>query len=387
MASGGDGDGGGREESASRVHPLVAGLIPGLVPIRRGRRVSGGAVLLLWIFLVGLAALRWERVTAGFSGPPGARIANATLVLCLLGAMTWSVREALRGTDESALERWGPGLDAFRRNRLAVGGTMAVLAFFLVALLTPLIAPFDPVVQGALVGGSNLPPSWEHPLGTDQYARDVLSRVLYGARISLSVGFVAVAISVTIGTLVGAVAGYVGGRTDALLMRFVDMVLSFPRLILLIAVIAVMESPSIFVIVAILGLTLWPSSARIVRGEVLALREREFVEAARALGFSGPRILGRHILPNALAPIIVAATLGIGNTIVLEAGLSFLGIGVQPPTPSWGNMVADGRTRLLEAWWISTFPGFAIVLTVLAFNLVGDGLRDALDPRQRGVDG
>jgi len=293
------------------------------------------------------------------------------------------------GEGESAgpSQRWGPTIRAFRRNHLAVAGLIAVLAFYLVALLTPILAPFDPAAQGDLVAGSNLPPSWEHPLGTDQYARDVFSRLLYGARISLTVGFVAVAISVTIGTLVGAVAGYVGGKTDTLLMRFVDMVLSFPRLVLLIAVIAMLESPSIFLIIAVLGLTLWPSSARIVRGEVLALREREFVEAARALGFSGARILGRHVLPNALAPVIVAATLGIGNTIVLEAGLSFLGIGVQPPTPSWGNMVADGRTRLLEAWWISTFPGFAIVLVVLAFNLVGDGLRDALDPRLRGGEG
>ena len=165
-------------------------------------------------------------------------------------------------------------------------------------------------------------------------------------------------------------------------MRFVDMVISFPRLILLITIIAIFE-PSIFLIVAVLGLTLWPSTARIVRGEVLSLREREFVQAAEALGYPKRRIILRHLIPNALAPVIVAATLGIGNTIVLEAGLSFLGMGVQPPTPSWGTMVADGRDHLLNAWWLSTFPGLAIVFTVLSFNLVGDGLRDALDPRLR----
>jgi peptide/nickel transport system permease protein len=221
-----------------------------------------------------------------------------------------------------------------------------------------------------------------HPLGTDQFARDVLSRLLYGARISLLIGFVAVGISVTIGTLLGAVAGFLGGAVDGVIMRFVDMVISFPRLVLLITIIALFE-PSIFLITAVLGLTLWPGTARIVRGEVLALREREFVQAAEALGFSKRRIILRHLIPNALGPVIVAATLGIGDTIVMEAGLSFLGLGVQPPTPSWGTMVADGRNVLLNAWWLSTFPGLAIVFTVLSFNLVGDGLRDALDPRLR----
>lgn len=386
-----------------KIRPALSALVPGVLPFLNGRRITGGVAFFTWLALVGLAVWRWERVVGSLSGPLDAGIAVGVLVAGILGTMTWSARETARraaqeggeglegkGSDEgskASAERWGPTARAFRRNHLAVAGLIAVGAFYLLALLTPLVAPFDPTAQGDLVAGSNLGPSWEHPLGTDQYSRDVLSRLLYGARISLTVGFVAVAISVTIGTLIGSVAGYVGGRTDTLLMRFVDMVLSFPRLVLLIAVIAMLENPSIFLIIAVLGLTLWPSSARIVRGEVLALREREFVEAARALGFSGTRILGRHVLPNALAPVIVAATLGIGNTIVLEAGLSFLGIGVQPPTPSWGNMVADGRTRLLEAWWISTFPGLAIVFVVLAFNLVGDGLRDALDPRLRGGEG
>ncbi|MDX1566912.1 MAG: ABC transporter permease [Longimicrobiales bacterium] len=381
----------------SRTRVVLSTLVPGVLPFFGGRRITGGVAFFTWLALLALAVLRWERVVAFVSGPLDGRIAVGTLAVGILGTMLWSGREAVRheagrrradaGEAGAPAERWGPTARAFRRNKLAVAGLIAIVAFYLTALLTPLLAPVDPVAQGDLVAGSNLPPSWEHPLGTDQYARDVLSRLLYGARISLTVGFVAVAISVSIGTLIGSVAGYAGGRTDTLLMRFVDMVLSFPRLVLLIAVIAMLESPSIFLIITVLGLTLWPSSARIVRGEVLALREREFVEAARALGFSAPRILGRHVLPNALAPVIVAATLGIGNTIVLEAGLSFLGIGVQPPTPSWGNMVADGRTRLLEAWWISTFPGLAIVFVVLAFNLVGDGLRDALDPRLRGGEG
>jgi len=264
-----------------------------------------------------------------------------------------------------------------------VAGIMAVATFYLVALLTPFLAPFDPVVQGDLLRARLQGPSPDHILGTDQYARDVFSRVLYGARISLSIGIVAVGIAVSIGTLVGALAGYLGGRADSFIMRFVDMVIAFPRLVLLIMIIALVE-PSIFLIVVVLGLTQWPLTARIVRGEILALRERDFIQAGRALGFSRGRIIFRHLIPNCLGPIIVAATLGIGDTIVLEAGLSFLGFGVQPPTPSWGTMVADGRNNLLGAWWITTFPGLAIVFTVLAFNLAGDGLRDALDPRLRG---
>jgi len=207
---------------------------------------------------------------------------------------------------------------------------------------------------------------------------------MYGARISLSIGFVAVGISVTIGTLLGAVSGYLGGWVDTVVMRFVDMVISFPRLVLLIAIAALFDAHSIFMIMAVLGFTQWPGTARLVRGEVLSLREREFIEAARALGFSRRRIILRHVIPNVLAPVIVAATLGVGNVIVLEAGLSFLGLGLQAPTPSWGSMVAEGRAHMVGgAWWISTFPGLAIVLTVVAFNLVGDGLRDAIDPRLR----
>jgi peptide/nickel transport system permease protein len=238
-------------------------------------------------------------------------------------------------------------------------------------------------VQGSLVTARLVAPGGEFLLGTDHLSRDVFSRMMYGARISLSIGFVAVGISVTIGTLLGAMAGYLGGWIDAVVMRFVDMVISFPRLVLLIAIVALFDTQSIFLIMAVLGFTQWPGTARIVRGEVLSLREQEFVEATRALGFSRRRIILRHVIPNVLAPVIVTATLGIGNVIVLEAGLSFLGLGLQPPTPSWGSMVADGRDFLLNAWWISTFPGLAIVLTVVAFNLVGDGLRDALDPRLR----
>jgi peptide/nickel transport system permease protein len=265
---------------------------------------------------------------------------------------------------------------------MAMAGLIVMLLLYAVTLLTPLIAPFDPAAQGDIVATRYLPPSLENPMGTDKFGRDILSRVLYGARISLTIGFIAMGIGVTLGTVIGALGGYFGGVVDSVLMRFADMMLSFPRLVLLIVIIALFD-PTIFLVVMVLGLTGWMGIARIVRGEVLSLREREFVQAARALGMNDLRIIVRHIIPNTLAPVIVFATLGIGNTILVEAGLSFLGLGVQPPTPSWGNMIADGRDALITAWWIATFPGLAIVFTVIAFNLLGDGLRDALDPRLR----
>lgn len=364
--------------------PALSAVLPGMGQLLAGRWTVGVPALAVWVGLLWLGIGRFGRVRAALHGPWDARLAVAVLVLGLVVSWSWSRRDvrAVVGERRAGTSQWRLTLRAFARNRTAVFGLMAIGAFYLVALLTPLLSPYDPTVQGNLITQSLLAPSLAHPLGTDEYARDVLSRLMYGARISLSIGFVAVSISVTIGTLVGAVAGYLGGRVDAVLMRLVDVVISFPRLVLLIAIIALFE-PSIFLIIAVLGLTLWPSTARLVRGEVLSLREREFIEAARALGYSRRRIILRHLVPNTLGPVIVAATLGIGETIVLEAGLSFLGIGVQPPTPSWGTMVADGRAELLGAWWISTFAGLAIVFTVLSFNLVGDGLRDALDPRTR----
>jgi peptide/nickel transport system permease protein len=325
-----------------------------------------------------------DRVAAAFGGAWDERLALGALVAALAGSWAWSWRDVAkpRARAQVGVSQWDLTTRAFAKNRTAVAGLMIIVGMYLLALLTPFLAPHDPSFQGDLVAERFIGMSATHPLGTDQFARDVFSRLLYGARISLLIGFVSVGISVTIGTLVGAVAGYLGGVVDGVVMRFVDMVISFPQLVLLITIIAFFE-PSIFLITAVLGLTLWPNTARIVRGEVLSLREREFVQAARALGYSKRRIILRHLIPNALAPVIVAATLGIGQTIVLEAGLSFLGLGVQPPTPSWGTMVADGRNVLLNAWWLSTFPGLAIVLTVLSFNLVGDGLRDALDPRLR----
>lgn len=220
-------------------------------------------------------------------------------------------------------------------------------------------------------------------LGTDQYGRDILSRILYGSRISLSIGFLVVLISVTLGTLIGVSSGYFGGWYDALMMRLVDVLIAFPALFLILIIIATFGN-SIYLIVVTLSFTGWMGVARLVRSQVLSLKEQEFILAARSLGYSNLRILFRHLAPNTLTPVIIAATLRIGSIILTEAGLSFLGLGVQPPVPSWGNIINEGRDSLLNHWWISTFPGIAILTTVVCFNLIGDGVRDALDPRMRG---
>jgi peptide/nickel transport system permease protein len=222
-----------------------------------------------------------------------------------------------------------------------------------------------------------------HLLGTDALGRDLLSRILYGSRISLFIGFVAMALAVTLGTFFGVIAGFFGGLVDGLIMRFVDVLLAFPRLLLLLLIITIYEGAGILVIVVILGATGWMGVSRLVRAEVLRLKTLDFVIAARSMGFSKRRIMLKHLIPNAMAPVIVAGTLMVGTTILVESALSFLGMGVQPPTPTWGNIVNDGSDALRDAWWIATLPGLAIVVTVICFNLAGDALRDALDPRQR----
>ena len=265
------------------------------------------------------------------------------------------------------LERTGP--------RLAV---VALAVIVLAAAAAPLLAPYDPFAQPDIVGGNTLAPSPGHPLGTDQFSRDVLSRLLFGARISLIVGFLATTVAVTVGTAWGLAAGYAGHLVDEVMMRLVDALMSIPRVLLVLALVALWGRMSTTGLVLLLGLTGWFQLSRLVRAEVLTARETDYVASARALGAHDFRIAVRHVLPNVLPPIIVFATIGLGNVIVLEAGLSYLGFGVQPPIPSWGNMIRDGSELMTAAWWISLFPGLAIVATVVAVNALGDGLRQAL---------
>ncbi|MEE0405471.1 MAG: ABC transporter permease [Desulfovibrio sp.] len=265
-----------------------------------------------------------------------------------------------------------------RRNAMFILGLVIVLGVTFAAIFAPLIAPFDPneLHLDAILKA----PCAEFPLGTDRLGRDVLSRLLYGGRVSLWVGFVAVGISISIGALLGLVSGYFGGLVDEIVMRFVDIMLCFPSFFLILAVVAFLE-PSLFNIMVVIGLTSWMGVARLVRAETLTLREREFVSAARLAGTSTWRIMTRHILPNAMAPVTISAILGIGGAILIESGLSFLGLGVQPPQASWGNMLMDGKSVIEEASWLSLFPGLAILITVLGYNLLGESLRDFLDPR------
>ena len=262
--------------------------------------------------------------------------------------------------------------------RTAPGLVLAAVVLLLIivsATAAPLIAPYDPVAQPDIVAGSTLSPSYDHPMGTDQFSRDVLSRLLFGARISLLVGILATTVAVTIGTVYGLAAGYVGGLVDEIMMRLVDALMSIPRVLLVLALVALWGRMSTTGLILLLGLTGWFQLSRLVRAEVLSARQTDYVASARALGAHDFRIAFRHVLPNVLPPIIVFATIGLGNVIVLEAGLSYLGFGVQPPVPSWGNMIRDGSELMTTGWWISLFPGLAIVATVVAVNALGDGLR------------
>ena len=277
--------------------------------------------------------------------------------------------------------------ERFLRSTLAQMGLFGVMFFYLITFFGPFLWPVDPLLQ---VDAGNLklmgPGTHGFLFGSDQFSRDILSRLIAGAWISMTIGLFAVGLSISMGFFFGLLAGFFGGWVDFVVMRLVDLLLGIPRLVLLLVVVAFFKDsvPSEYrmhLIVVILGLTGWMGTSRLVRGEVLTTKERDFVQAGRALGFSNFRLMFKHIAPNCMAPVIVSAALGIGGTILVEAALSFLGLGVPPPTPSWGSMVADGKEYLTKAWWISTLSGFTIVAAVVSFNLLGDGIRDALDPR------
>jgi peptide/nickel transport system permease protein len=291
---------------------------------------------------------------------------------------------ALRAPVPVEERHWILTLRRLARRRTALVGLAVVIIVLLAALFAPWLAPFDPLEQD--INQRLKEPGWQtaagriHVLGTDHLGRDILARVIFGSRIALVVGLSAVLISGVLGMAIGLVAGYFGGKVDDFFMRLADIQLAFPFILLAIAVIAV-RGPTLFNIILVIGVSSWVVYARVVRGEVLSIREREFVQAAIALGSRDGRVVVRHVLPNAFTPWLVVATLDMARVIVIESALSFLGLGVQPPTPTWGGMLADGRVYLSTAWWLATFPGLAIFITVLGINLLGDGLRDTLDPR------
>ncbi|PIU83549.1 MAG: peptide ABC transporter permease [Elusimicrobia bacterium CG06_land_8_20_14_3_00_38_11] len=269
-------------------------------------------------------------------------------------------------------------LEKLLKNKLAKVGILIIVALILTAIFSPLISTHNPI-EG-IISERLQPPSKNHFLGTDEMGRDVFSRMVYGTRISISIGIIAVGISVIVGTFFGLVSGYFGGKIDTVIMRFVDIMLCFPTFFLILMVIAFLE-PNIYNVMVVIGLTSWPGLARLVRGETLSVKERDFIIAAKGLGLKKRRIIFVHILPNVIAPVIVAGILGVGAAILTESGLSFLGLGVQPPTPSWGNILTSGKDYIHIAWWLSLFPGLAILITVLSWNLLGEGLRDVFDPR------
>ncbi len=291
------------------------------------------------------------------------------------------VVQPVRAADDQTVKaRLAFAAREIHRNPLTLFGLCVVVALVLLAIFAPLVAPYDPIAID--LRGRLQPPTWTHWMGTDEVGRDILSRVVYGARVSLQTGLIVVGVAGTIGGLLGAACGYIRGLLDEVVMRTLDVVMAFPSLILALAI-AAMLGPSLVNAVIALAVVQIPRYTRLARGEALQLRELQFVLAARALGASHARVVLRHIIPNSLSSLIVMATLGFGQVILYAASLSFIGLGVQPPTPEWGAMVSIGRKYVQEQWWYSTFPGLAIFVVVVAFNVFGDGLRDILDPRWR----
>jgi peptide/nickel transport system permease protein len=373
-----------------RALVLAAAAVPGLGHLLLGRIARGVHLAAFAGGLIGLAVFRWPAVGAAFaSRNPGDRLAAWFLAIGVTGAVAVSFLDVARLLRRARDPR-GPvatrrsplrvAAHRFTANRLAVAAVYTIGVLYVAAVLAPLLAPYDPAAIENVLDTRYLAPSWAHPFGTDAFGRDLFSRALFGARISLSIGLLAMGIAVSLGTAYGAVAGYFGGFVDSVLMRAVDVIIAFPTFFLMLTLVGLFEA-DFAVLVLILGLTSWTGTARLVRGEILSLRQRDFAEGGRAIGLPAPAIIARHLIPNALSSVLVTAALMVGGMIGAEAGLSFLGIGIRPPTPSWGNMVAAGNDALLVAWWIAFFPGALLAVTILSFNLLADGLRDALDPK------
>ena len=283
-------------------------------------------------------------------------------------------------TSNKKRSQWVEVWRRLKRNKMAVLGLIILIILVLLAVFADVIANYDNVIIKQNLAHRLQGPSAAHWLGTDEFGRDIFARLVHGTRVSLQVGIVAVGISIVIGGILGAVAGYYGGKLDNTIMRIMDIFLAVPSILLAIAIVSAL-GPSIINLMLAISISSVPSYARIVRASVLSIRDQEFIEAAKAIGASNTRIIFRHIIPNSLAPVIVQATLGVASAILSTAGLSFIGLGIQPPAPEWGSMLSGGRQYLRYAWWVTTFPGVAIMITILSLNLLGDGLRDALDPR------
>lgn len=351
---------------------------PRFVPRAVGR-VGLVAAVYFWSYAA-VCLMRWRRILSMLTSPDSGDVFAGAAILGGL-FVSYGIAVAPAWIEErDGAEALRRVVRSLGRRKGAVTGLVLLLLLVLAAVQAPLVAPFDPAGQNAPALTQYHPPSLQHPMGTDKFGRDVLSRVVYGARLSLSVAALSVVFSSLIGLLWGAFAGSAGGVADDVAMRIVDGLLAFPRLILILTLVAFFAH-SIAVVVALLAVTGWMGTARLVRAEVLSLKEREFVQAAVAAGAGRLRVVLRHLVPNTLGVVVVAATLRAGNIILLESYLSFLGLGAQPPAASWGTMVYDGRDVLLSAWWVSAFPGLAIAVAVVACNLLGDSLRDALDFR------
>lgn len=368
------------------MNPACAALLPGVGHLLLGYRRRGVHLLVYTVTVVSVLVWRWDRFSHAFTTKAVDQwVAALFLVASLAGVLAfsqWDTRRLLRAParHEHGKSPWRIALRRFRANALAVWSVYAIVALYVIAILAPLLAPHDPAAIEHVMETRYLAPSWSHLFGTDEFGRDLFSRAIYGARVSLSVGLLAMLIAKLLGTSYGAVAAYYGGWVDNVMMRAVDVIIAFPTFYLMLMLVGVFEA-NIVVLVLILGLTAWPGTARFIRGEILSLKEQEFTESARAIGLPGPLIILRHLIPSALSPVLVSAALSVAGMIGAEAGLSFLGLGIRPPTPSWGNMVSAGQDALVVAWWVAFFPGALLATTLVAFSLLADGLRDALDPK------
>jgi peptide/nickel transport system permease protein len=375
-----------RKDRFKKLILFGAAVLPGSGHILFGKRSRGIHLLVSITLAILLLVWRWEKFLNAFQTKMIDHWIAAIFVILAICACialsVWGTLSLLSGKPIKAHPK-SPMRMAFRRfkeNRLSIISLYVVIFFYIIGIIAPLLATHDPSAIDNVLETRYRAPSLEHPFGTDEFGRDLYSRSLYGARVSLSVGLLAVLIAMTIGTIYGGVSGFFGGVVDNVMMRAVDVIIAFPTFFLMLMLVGVFEANIVFLIL-ILGFTSWPATARFIRGELLSLKEQQFTEAARAIGLPNFRIIFRHLIPNAMSPVLVSAALMVGGMIGAEAGLSFLGLGIRPPTPSWGNMLSQGKDALLVAWWVAFVPGALLAIIMLAFNLIADGLRDALDPK------